>query len=70
MIPKSDINISQLHRLIQDAKRFIFHNQETLQKDPGQLYTSMLLFAPRTSITKKEVGECNEMNGVTKLKDY
>ena len=50
---KRDEN-SHFHALIRDAKRFILYNRSIIEEAPLQLYSAALVFAPKTSIVRKQ----------------
>ena len=49
---------SILRNFLDDAKRFILNNHETLNLAPLQLYSSAIVFAPATSVIRNQFKRC------------
>jgi WD40 repeat protein len=47
-----------LHAFIHDAKRFALYNRLIIEQAPLQLYCSALVFAPESSIVRKNFNNC------------
>ena len=50
-------NSSKVGEFLEDAKRFVLINRNTLEMAPLQLYSSALIFAPETSVIRKKYNE-------------
>ncbi|ERF74014.1 hypothetical protein EPUS_03829 [Endocarpon pusillum Z07020] len=51
-------NCPNLSNFIYDAKRFVLSNRSSIEQAPIQTYCSALIFAPTTSMVRKQFADC------------